>query len=124
MRQDKGFTLIEVIVAFAIVSVSLVLIMQLFAGGLRASKTSCDYTTAVVHAKDRMESLSDSPEGESGEFDDGFKWQTEVSDHKELEGTLFILKKIKVIIEWSDGAGNHRTVELVSLKAVNNEANL
>ncbi len=124
MRRDKGFTLIEVIVAFAIVSVSFVLIMQLFAGGLRASKTSCDYTKAVVHAKDKMQELVDNPEGGSGEFDDGFKWQTEVQDHKETEESSYILKKIKVIIAWSDGTGRERSINLVSLKAVDSEESL
>lgn len=123
MRKDNGFTLIEVMVAFAIVSVSFVLIMQLFAGGLRAGRTSSDYTKAVVHAKDKMEELSDNPEGNSGEFDDGFRWQTEVQDHTETEESLYVLKKIKVIIEWSDG-NRQRSIEMVSLKAVDSEASL
>ncbi len=124
MRKENGFTLIEVIVAFAIVSVSFVLIMQLFAGGLRASKTSCDYTKAVVHAKDKMEELEGNPESGSGEFDDGYRWQTEVQDHKEIEESSYVLKRIKVIIEWSEGSGRQRSVELVSLKVVDSEASL
>lgn len=118
---NAGFTLIEVLVAFAIVSIAFVMIMQLFAGGLRASRTSCDYTVAIVHAKDKMEELSGKLEEESGEFEDGFKWQTWVQAYKEPEGALYKLMEIKVIISWPETIDRNRTIELVSLKAVGNE---
>lgn len=42
-----GFTLIEVVVALAILSVGLTVIIELFAGGLRLARTSEEYTKAV-----------------------------------------------------------------------------
>ena len=123
-RRAEGFTLMEVLVAFAIVSVCFVLIMQLFSGGLRASRTSCDYTRAIVHAKDIMEELKGVPQSESGKFEDGFKWQTEVEVYKEPEETQYNLMKIKVIISWDDVVDKPRKVELVSLKVVDSEENL
>lgn len=114
----------EVLVAFAIVSVCFVLIMQLFSGGLRASRTSCDYARAIVHAKDKMEQLKGDPQSESGEFEDGFKWQTEVQVYKEPEESLYNLMKIKVIITWDDVVDKPRKVELVSLKAVKSEESM
>ncbi len=119
--RGAGFTLIEVIVSMAILSITFVLIMQLFSGGLRASRTSCDFTRAVVHAKDKMEELSGAPVQESGEFEDGFKWETEVQPYKELEETGFNLLKIKVKVSWPDVLNKERSVELVSLKLVENE---
>lgn len=121
MTRTEGFTLIEVLVAFAIISISFVLIMQLFSAGLRASRDSCDYTRAIVHAKDKMEELSDDPVQGSGEFDDGFKWQTELEPYKELEEEKYNLMKLKVKILWPDVLKNERTVELVSLKIVSTE---
>ena len=121
----KGFTLIEVIVAIAILAISLVMIMQLFSGGLRASRASCDYTRAIVHAKDKMEELSVDPVQDSGEFEDGFKWESEVQTpgelNKELEDTGFNLLKIKVKISWFNLALQQKSVELVSLKTVEKE---
>ncbi|MBI5409260.1 MAG: type II secretion system protein, partial [Nitrospirae bacterium] len=101
----SGFTLLEVIVAITVLSICLVLVMQLFSGGLRASRTSCDYTRAVVHAKDKIEELetsSDAPVPESGEFEDGFKWDTEVEPYKEFEKEKMSLMQIRVRVLWDD----------------------
>ena len=116
-----GFTLIEIIVAIAILGISLVLVMQLFAGGLRAARTSCDYSRAVIHAKDKMEEIMQDPVQDSGEFDDGYKWEAEVFPYRENEDTAFNLMKVKVKVSWPDVMKNQRSVELVGLKAVSNE---
>jgi len=120
-RQRSGFTLIEVVIAMTILGICLVLVMQLFAGGLRAARTSCDYSRAVLHAKDKMEDLTNNPVQDSGEFDDGFKWETEVESYKEVKDEPFKLLKVKVRVMWPDVMKNSRTVELVGLKAVESE---
>lgn len=119
-----GFTLIEVIVAIMILSVSFVIVMQLFAGGLRAARSSCDYTRAIVLAKAKMEELSESPVSESGEYEEGFKWESEVESYKELEESSFNLLKLKVKVIWDDVLKKSKSIELVSLKVVSNEENL
>jgi general secretion pathway protein I len=123
-----GFTLIEVIVAVAILSVSLVMIMQLFAAGLKASRASCDYTRAVMHAKDKMEELYAAPINpqESGEFRDGYKWEADAETYKEspdeeLENAGFKLLKLKVKIMWNTSTKKESSVELESLKMVSAE---
>ena len=125
---SAGFTLIEVIVAVAILSVSLVMIMQLFAAGLKASRSSCDYTRAVMHAKDKMEELSAAPvhPQESGEFRDGYKWEAdaqpyEESTNEEREDIGFKLLKLKIKIMWNSGTKKENSVELESLKMVSAE---
>ncbi|MCK5140544.1 MAG: type II secretion system protein [Thermodesulfovibrionia bacterium] len=123
--RSGGFTLIEVIVAITILSISLVMVMQLFSGGLRASRASCDYTRAVVHAKDKMEELSVEPVQDSGEFEDGFTWESDVQPYeelnKELEESDYNMLIIKVKVSWSNRAHKQKSVELVSLKAVEKE---
>lgn len=114
----SGFTLIEVIVAMAIVGISLVMIMQLFSGGLRASRASCDYTRAVVHAKNMMEELSFNPVTDSGDFVDGFTWQTEVEPYEESEENGYKLLKLKVIISWGDVLRKPKSIQIVSLKTL------
>ena len=123
-NSQAGFTLVEVIVAFIIVSVSLVMVMQLFSRGLISSRTTCDYTRAVVHAKDKMEELSIDPVQGGGEFEDGFEWRTEIETHKELEESTINLMKLKVIISWPNAAQGQRSIELVSLKVVSDEDDL
>jgi general secretion pathway protein I len=122
--QNAGFTLIEVIVAFTILSVSLVMVMQLFSAGLKASRATCNYTRAVIYAKDIMEEISGSPEQESGEFEDGFFWETEVMPYEDPEGMVDNLLQIKVRVSWSDVLGRDKNIELVSLKAILNEESL
>lgn len=113
-----GFTLMEVILAMAILSISLVMVMQLFSAGLRSSRTSCDYTRAIVHAKDKMENLVLTLTSESGEFEDGYRWETEAEPYGEGEDGKPNLLKVKVKINWPDRVNSERYFELVSLKSV------
>lgn len=80
--KSKGFTLIEVLVAMAILGVGLTLIIELFSGGLRLGRASEEYTKAVNYARIKMEEIMVKPmmeEGsEEGKFDDTFRWQVEV----------------------------------------------
>ncbi len=119
-----GFTLMEVIVSIAIIGISFVLVMQLFSGGLKASRRSCDYTRAVVHAKYKIEEVSLVPVQDSGEFEDGFKWESEIEPYGELEESPFDLLKIKIRVFWDDTGSRQNSVELVSLKTVSNEESL
>lgn len=80
--KAKGFTLIEVLVAVAILGIGLTLIIELFSGALRLARTSEEYTKAVNYARTKMEEIAVKPlleEGnEEGSFDDTFRWQMEV----------------------------------------------
>ena len=116
-----GFTLIEVVVSIAILGICIAMVMQLFASGLRAARSSCDYTRAVVHAKDKMEELSITLDNDSGEFEDGFSWESEIQDYKELEEVSHKLMKLKVKIIWPDVFKKRKSMELVSLKMVSGE---
>ena len=80
--KNKGFTLIEVLVAVAILGVGLTVLIELFSGGLRLGRASEEYTKAVNCARIKMEEIAVKPtikEGsEEGEFDETFRWQVEV----------------------------------------------
>lgn len=77
-----GFTLIEVLVALAILSVGLTVIIELFAGGLRLARVSEEYTKAVNYTRIKMEELALKPKmeegSEEGKFDETFRWQVGV----------------------------------------------
>lgn len=82
----RGFTLLEIMVALAIMSIALVTVMQLFSGSLRSAKVSYDYSLAVIGAKTKMEealaakNMEDFDDlAKSGEFDNdllnGYHWE-------------------------------------------------
>jgi general secretion pathway protein I len=80
--KKQGFTLLEVLVAMAILGIGLIVIIELFSGGLRLGRTSEEYTRAVGYARMKLEEISlakSLEEGiEEGEFDREYRWQVEV----------------------------------------------
>ncbi|MDH4028626.1 MAG: prepilin-type N-terminal cleavage/methylation domain-containing protein [Nitrospirota bacterium] len=120
----SGFTLIEVIVALAILSISFVLVMELFSVGLRSARTSCDYTRAIVLAKGKMEEMPGVPVNDSGDLEDGFRWETEVQDYKIDEGSGRRLLKVKVKVLWDSALKTQRSFELTSLRSVSDDEKL
>lgn len=80
--SGMGFTLMEVLVAISVLATCLVVILQLFSGGLKAGKLSDDYTRGIFHAREKMEEiilLDILEEGTvEGEFEDGFRWRADI----------------------------------------------
>ena len=77
----NGFTLLEVVMALAILGVGLMVIIELFAGGLRLGRVSEEYTKAVNYSRMKLEELALKPpaeEGvEEGEFNETYRWKIE-----------------------------------------------
>jgi len=110
--SKEGFTLIETLVAISILAICLVIILQLFSGGLRSGKLSADYTRAILYAREKMDEalLSNSFRNEilEGEFEDGFRWKIEtkadIPEQEEVEAKIpFTLYNINVVISWNAG---------------------
>ena len=114
MRQ-RGFTLIEIVVAMAILGVGLIVIIELFAGGLRLGRTSEEFSKAVSLARIKLDEVSLNPilqEGnESGEFDRDFRWQVAVKKMDILPverppefQPLVEFYRVKVDVLWKSGS--------------------
>lgn len=75
----------EVLVAMMILAISLTVIMQLFAGGLRSERLSEDYVGAIVLAREKAENimLADTlPLGATeGEFVP-YRWRVDIALHE------------------------------------------
>jgi prepilin-type N-terminal cleavage/methylation domain-containing protein len=56
---DEGFTLLEVLVALAILGIAVTVVFQLFAADLRAVRASEDFVAASVRAQTRMREILD-----------------------------------------------------------------
>jgi general secretion pathway protein I len=77
----RGFSLLEVLVAFAILSVTLGVLLQVFATGLRNAANAEDYTQAALQAESLLAQVGiNLPiESQQGEFDDRFHWRITVT---------------------------------------------
>lgn len=126
--RNRGFTLIEVVVAMAILGVGLIVIIELFSGGLRLGRVSEEYTKAVGFARMKMEEIAlreHMEEGnEEGEFDRDFRWQVGVRkvgilpEGKSLEFEPPVeLYQVKVDIIWKSGS-RERSAGFESYKTV------
>ena len=109
--NQRGFTLMEILVAVMILAISVVVILQLFSGGLKSSRLSGDYTRAIFHARGKMNEilLQDQMTDEvlEGEFDDGYKWYVNVKyiepDEENKRGPVVDSFNIDVNINWFYG---------------------
>ncbi len=54
-RASRGFSLIEVMAALAILSAALVVVMQLFSSSLRTTLRNEDATISILHARSLLE---------------------------------------------------------------------
>lgn len=110
-KGPLGFTLLETLVALSVFAISLVVVLQLFSGGLRAEKASDDYSRAVFYGSEKMEEmLLVTPLEEGileGDCDGRYRWKTEVVPielPEEEAATLpFRMMEITVRIFWSQG---------------------
>jgi len=131
-NQNRGFLLIEVVVALAILGVGLTVIIELFSGGLRLARASMEYTEAVNYARMKMEEITMKPAVEEGtqegeSEDKTFRWQVGV---KKVD-LLFIdksvdykppieLYQVKIDVFWKSGS-KEKSTTVESLKAIKPE---
>jgi general secretion pathway protein I len=124
----SGFTLIEVVVAVAILSVALTVIIELFAGGLRLARISEEYTMAVNYGRIKMEEIAVSPKmeegSEEGKFDETFHWQVGVKKvdvlpiEKRPEFKVPVeLFQIQVKVIWKSGS-RERSASVETYKTI------
>lgn len=85
MRRIRGFTLLEVMLAFALLAVGLGLLLAIQSGGLRQVRQGALASEASLHAQSLLDSLGVLEPIEAGhregEFDGGrFRWALEISE--------------------------------------------
>jgi general secretion pathway protein I len=123
-RRQQGFTLIEILVAFMILTLALTVIFRIFSGGLRNLELSADYTRAALVAESQLAAAGVTiplePGETSGELDDSFSWQRIIETYqpwekgKELSATMQGYR-VTVNVDW-ERAGQKRRLSLSSIR--------
>ncbi len=121
-RACRGFSLLEVLVAFTILAMLLGALFQVFSAGLRAARAGDQYTRATVIAQSRLATLGvEQPlrEGIStGSSDGPYHWRITVSPYLDDQMLVVdrVLQPLTVHVEvfWEEGDSAHS----VSLRSI------
>ncbi len=118
--MSRGFTLLEVLVALAILGLAIVTLLQLSSQGLRLLGLADDYQQAILVANRIARSTDPLREGVVGGREGRFFWERRVALVPVAEeltpgaGPHPRLYALSVAVRW----GSNRTLELASLRAV------
>ncbi len=115
--RSAGFTLLEVVVALAIMAIALGVLYRAVGGGVRTVGDLSAYSRAVAIGESVLQMRDSVPaEGwnESGQWE-GFRWSVASAPYEPGAGAGVPLHRVQVDVGWSDGLRD-RTFTLVSLR--------
>ena len=123
MRNDKGFSLLEVIVALLIMAGGFLAVVNLFSGSVRSVGLSSQYLTAVTLAISKMNELEIENfivDDKSGRFKNerNYRWELDIEPYDSSlndENLRIQMKKILLKIFWNDN-GKPRKLEFATLR--------
>ena len=126
-NKNQGFSLLEILVAFSILTVSLGIVLKIFSTGITTAQVTGDYTTAVQIAKNLLDKTGNESPLKAGEITGSenklYQWRVTVSpktfttpelDLHDLPVALF---DVTARVWWSgENKSDARVVELHTLK--------
>lgn len=107
-RNEKGFSLLEVLVAFSILALSLSVLFQIYSRGARHTALSRDYNDAVIVAQSKMAELDAEKKiilGEkNGSTDQKIQWHRLITEYQDPNPSSFNrnyhLVNVEVNVRW------------------------
>lgn len=125
-RGDSGFTLLEVLVAMAILGIAVTVIIQLFSANLRTLSASEDYVSASLQGAARMRALLDEKDLDEKAWTEvspeGYRLDIAVQESLTDRTELLPIKLLDIILtlQWTKG-NRARSVTFQTLKLVKKE---
>jgi general secretion pathway protein I len=125
MRQ-RGFSLMEVLVAFSVLALALGVTMRIHSGALKNVETAHAQAGALSLAQSLLaQGCGETPlaaREASGLVDDRYEWRIAVApyhdEHAPNRATIAMLWEVDVMVAWRDSASSRpRSVSLRSLRA-------
>ena len=116
-RTSRGFTLLEVMLAFVIFALSFATVLEIMAGSMRSVRRASDETEVALLAQSIMDLVGTEIPVEEGEYSDfgmdRYHWQLGIYPYEstgEDEGTLELaslsgveLYRVELDIDWETG---------------------
>lgn len=129
--RQRGYTLIEVIVAFAILALGLTLLLGTLTGATRQVHWADEAGRAALHAQSLLDNtgigVALQPGQTSGTFEDGhYHWSMVVSPYRDpllppvqsLDLGAPRLLRLSLTVQWGDGDDPRRRLQVQSLRLV------
>ena len=127
--RQRGYTLIEIIVAFAILALGLTLLLGTLSGATRQVRAAGDAGRAALHAQSLLDEFGNLPQPQhrDGELEQGrYRWQLDVEPWQDpsppgaaspADPNAARLVHLHLQVEWGEGAPAQR-IETTSLRLV------
>jgi general secretion pathway protein I len=126
--RQRGFTLIEIVVAFAILALGLGITMQIASGAMRNARQAATRTDAALYAQSLLDSVGVGERleegGSSGDFNEQFHWDLdarkyEIESETPLEPGMgpVQLYRLELRVTWEAG-GKEQEALFTTLRAL------
>lgn len=119
-RGERGYTLIEVIVAFAVLGLALMLLLGTLSNGTRQVRWAADAGRAALHARSLLDGIGIDipvvPGRSTGGFEDGrYRWTLEIAPFVDPalppglnDPAAQQLFEIALDVDWGEGSPRER----------------
>lgn len=122
-KDERGFSLVEALVASAILAGSLAVLLPMFATAVERGHAGRDQATAALHTESLLARLGADIPCELGEqvgvLAEGYRWRLTVSPHGaggQTAPTRFVLRDVRLEVAW--GALPTQAIQLSTMRLV------
>jgi type II secretion system protein I len=126
VASNKGFTLLEILVALAILATAVTIIFQLFSAGLRNIAVSEDVVSAAVRAEAKMREVLSNEELTENSWTetttDGYTFAVNITEalQEKTDSLPVQVLQIDLAITWTKNT-RERSLRLKTYKTVNKQ---